>query len=135
MDKYRDIWTRSFANELGRLAQGVADRETGTNTVFFIPRHKVPKGRTVTYGRIVCKLRPHKKEVERTRLTVGGNLIDYPGDVSTKTAGLTTAKLLFNSVVSTPNAKFMGIDVKNFYLNTPMERYEYMRLPLSLIHI
>ena len=25
----------------------------------------------------------------------------------------------------------MTIDIKNFYLNTPMERYEYMRLKLS----
>jgi hypothetical protein len=44
---------------------------------------------------------------------MGGNLIDYPGDVSTKTADLTTAKILFNSVLSTPKAKFMGIDLKN----------------------
>jgi len=78
-------------------------------------------------------MRPMKKEVERTRLTVGGNLIDCPGDVSTKTANLTTAEILFNSVVSTPDAKFMGIELKNFYLNTPMERYEYMRLPIDII--
>jgi hypothetical protein len=74
-----------------------------------------------------------KKEVERTRLTVGGNLIDYWGNVSTKTADLITAKILFNSVVSTPDAKFKGIDLKNFYLNTPLERYEYMRLPIAII--
>jgi hypothetical protein len=57
---------------------------------------------------------------------VGGNLIDYPGDVSTKTADLTTAKILFNRILSTPKAKFMGIDLKNFYLNTPLDCYEYM---------
>ena len=27
----------------------------------------------------------------------------------------------------------MTTDVKDFYLNTPMERYEYMRPPISLI--
>jgi hypothetical protein len=26
----------------------------------------------------------------------------------------------------------MCLDIKNFYLGTPLERYEYMRLPLSL---
>jgi hypothetical protein len=78
-------------------------------------------------------IRPQKEEKERTRLTVGGNLIHYPGDVSTKTAGLTTAKLLFNITISTPGAKFMCMDVKNFYLNTPMERYEYMCLPMAQI--
>jgi hypothetical protein len=87
----------------------------------------------VTYGRIVVSVCPQKAEVKQTRLTVGGNLIDYPGDISTKTAGLITAKVLFNSVISTPNAKFMGIDLKNFYLNTPLDRYEYMKMPIVLI--
>ena len=77
--------------------------------------------------------RPQKDEPHCTRLTVGGNLIDYPGEVSTPTAGTTTAKLVFNSVVSTPKAKFMGIDIKNFYLGTPMARFEYLRLPINLI--
>jgi hypothetical protein len=40
-------------------------------------------------------------------------------------------KLLLNSVISTKNARFMTIDIKDFYLNTPMMRYEYMRLKLS----
>ena len=42
-----------------------------------------------------------------------------------------TVKLLLNIIVSTPNAKFMSIDIKDFYLNTPMPRYEYMRLKLG----
>jgi hypothetical protein len=77
--------------------------------------------------------RPQKEEPNRTRLTVGGNLIDYPGDVSTPTADTTTAKMVINSTISTPNAKFMCADIKDFYLGTPMERYEYMRLPMALI--
>ena len=40
-------------------------------------------------------------------------------------------KLLLNSVISTRNAKFMTLDIKNFYLNTPTERYEYLRLKLD----
>jgi hypothetical protein len=82
---------------------------------------------------MVFEIRPQKAEVEHTRLTAGANLIDYPGEVSTKTAGLTTAKLVFNSIILTPNAWFMGIDVKNVYLNTHMDRYEYMRLPIDLM--
>ena len=42
-----------------------------------------------------------------------------------------TVKLLLDSIVSTPNPKFMSIDIKVFYLNTPMPRYEYMQLKLS----
>ena len=53
--------------------------------------------------------------------------MDYLDDVSTKTAGLTTAKMLFNSVVSTSDAKFCMFDISNMYLNTPLDDYQYMR--------
>ena len=48
---------------------------SGTNNIFFIPKDKVPAGRTVTYGRILVEIRPQKVETHSTRLTVGGNLI------------------------------------------------------------
>ena len=57
----------------------------------------------------------------------------YNHDASCPTAGLTTCKLLFNSTIATPGATFIGMDVKNFYLNTPMKVFEYMRLPISII--
>ena len=81
----------------------------------------------------MAKIRPQKDETHRTRLTVGGNLIHFPGDVKKPTAYLITAKLIFNSVLSTKNAKFMCADIANFYLNNPMNRYEYMKLPLEII--
>ena len=38
-----DIWRTSFANKLGRLANGVGTRmPTGSNTLGFIPKSKVP---------------------------------------------------------------------------------------------
>jgi hypothetical protein len=126
------LWQQSNDDEIGRLAQGHG-KIKGTNTLFFIPRSKVPKGRTITYLRVVCAHRPEKENPFRVRWTVGGNLIEYPGDVSTKTAGLIDAKLLFNSVISTPNAKFMTGDLKDFYLGTPMERFEYMRIPVHML--
>ena len=81
----------------------------------------------------MAKIRPQKAETHRTRLTVGGDLINFPCDVTTPTAYLITAKLIFNSVLSTKNAKFMCADIANFYLNNLMERYEYMKLPLDII--
>jgi hypothetical protein len=116
----KDKWIHGFANEISHLAQGVGTRmPTGTDTYHFIQREQVPSDRKVTYGRIVATIRPQKAETHRVRLTVGGNLIDYPGDVSTPTADMTTAKILFNNVISTPDARFMCTDVKDFYLNTP----------------
>jgi hypothetical protein len=63
------------------------------------------------------------------RFTCGGDHISYPGKVSTETADLTTAKLLFNSVISTTGDHFAAFDIKNFYLNNPMDRFEYMWIP------
>ena len=59
MDKYGNIWMKSFANELGPLAQGICD-VPGANTIDFLPHADVPVGTTVTYGRIVWTYRPQK---------------------------------------------------------------------------
>ena len=59
------------------------------------------------------KIIPQKAETHRTRLTVGGNLINFPGDVTTPTADLIMAKLIFNSLLSTKNAKFTCVDIAN----------------------
>ena len=127
-------WENSCADEIGRLAQGRPPHmPTGTDTIRFIRVSDIPKGRRATYLRIVCTDRPQKTEPRRVRFTVGGDKIDYPFEVSTKTAGLITAKILFNSVISTPDAKFMTMDIKDFYLCTPMERPEYMRIPVAAI--
>jgi hypothetical protein len=40
--------------------------------------------------------------------------------------------MLINSIVSTPGARWMSIDIKDFYLNTPMSHYEYMKVPIHL---
>ena len=93
---------------------------SGTNIILFIPKDKVPAGRTVNYGRIVAKMRPKKAETHCTRITVGGNLIHFPGDVTTPTVDLIPANLIFNSVLSTKNAKLMCADIANLYLNNPM---------------
>jgi hypothetical protein len=78
-------------------------------------------------------IKDHKEEKERTRLTIGGDQIEYPGDKSTRTATLATAKILMNSVISTLGAKFLVIDIKKPNLNTPLGRFEYMVINLSLL--
>ena len=130
----RTTWMHSYGNEIGQLAQGMPGQNTGTNTIIFTKKNQVPKDRAkdVTYGLITCLVRPEKMdEPNRTRLVAGGNRVHYPGDAGTPTANLLTVKLLLNSIISTPNAKFMTMDIKDFYLNTPMARFEYMRLQLE----
>eukprot|EP00804_Cyclotella_cryptica_P020437 CCRYP_014425-RA/>CCRYP_014425-RA protein AED:0.04 eAED:0.02 QI:0/0/0/1/1/1/2/0/1218 len=131
--KYRDTWKNAYGKELGRLAQGLPSIVKGTDTIVFIQRAHIPHDlrKDVTYGRIVANFRPEKEDPYRIRLTVGGNRINYPGDCGTPTTDMVTVKILLNSVISTPNAKFMTIDIKDFYLMTPMARPEYMRLKLA----
>jgi Reverse transcriptase (RNA-dependent DNA polymerase) len=131
------LWEASACEEWARLAQGLPSAgipaSQGTNTIRFIPITDIPQGRKATYPRIVVADRPQKAQSRRVRVTVGGDQISYPHDVSTKTSGLATVKILLNSTISTTGARFMCIDIKDFYLNTPMSRSEYMRVPLGSI--
>jgi hypothetical protein len=120
-------WLHSTANEFGRLTNGVAPHiPSGSETMRYIFHHQLPPSRHATYARFVATERSHKAETKRVRLTVGGNIIHYPDKVSTPTADLSTVKLLLNSVISTPGARFATFDLKDFYLGTPMMRKEYM---------
>ena len=131
----QDVWTKAMCKELGRIAQGW-DGNAGTDTIFFMSHNEIkniPKDRTVTYARIVVDYRPQKNDPNRIRITVGGNLINYPGELTTRTADLTTAKILWNSTISTPGARLACADIENMYLQTPMSRYKYMRIKADLV--
>jgi hypothetical protein len=99
----------------------------------YLFHHQLPTGRQATHACFVATERPHKAETKRVQLTVGGSLVHYPYKVSTPTADLSMVKLLLNSVISTPGARFTTFDLKDFYQGTPMARKEYMRIPLASI--
>ena len=128
------LWETSCANDFGRLAQGVGTRmPTGTNTIFFIPASKVPHDRKVSYINPVASIRPKKVEKHRVRLTAGGDRLDYPGITATDTVSLSTTKIHLNSVLSTPKAKYLTTDIKDFYYGTPLLQYEYLRTSIKTI--
>ena len=127
------IWRNANAKEIVRLVQGYGEIK-GTNTIHFIPVSAIPKGRKVAYLRPVSAMPPEKAQPYRVRWTVGGDQeVDYPFDVSTKNADLTTAKLLFNSVLSTPNGMFRTANLKDFFLGTLMSRFEYLHVPKRML--
>lgn len=133
----REIWTRAFGKEIGDLAQGdELTREPGSDTIFFLTQDQIkqiPKDRVITYARIVVDFRLQKEDPNHVRITAGGNLINYPGKLTMNTANLTTAKIMWNSVISTKNAKYACFDLKNIYLRTPLDWYKYMKMPITLI--
>ncbi len=130
---YRNLYKNSYSKELGHLAQGIPDVVKGTNTIFFNNRADVPAERwkEVTYRRVNVEYRPEKSDPYQTCLIVGGNLIMYSINCGTPMVDHLTIKLLLNSVISMQGARFMTIDIKDFYLNTLMDQFEYMKLKLS----
>jgi hypothetical protein len=120
------LWTQGFGKKCGRLFQGIRDIP-GTDTCFFIKLTNIPKDRKITFGKIVCDYKPHKKEREHVRMTVGGDILDYSGDVATSTADITTFKILINSTLSTEDAAIVMMDIHNYYLGNPLPRFEYIK--------
>jgi hypothetical protein len=43
--KTRATWTHSYGNKLRQLAQGMLGQVMGMDTIFFIPKDKVPRAR------------------------------------------------------------------------------------------
>ena len=106
----------------------------GTNTICFIPNSDVPfTTNKVTYPRLVCDIRPNKAETHRTRLTVVGNLLYYDVTLATPTTKINTAKCLFNSIFSTPNAKCLIADIYKYYLSNDLPQPEYIKIHISII--
>jgi hypothetical protein len=131
--KYKKAWSLSEANTFGLLANGNGGHiKNPTNTIEFISQHKVLADcrKDVMYGQFVCLVRPKKAVPNQMQFTVGGDRINYPGEVATPTAEMLVAKMLFNSVISMKGAQFMTMDIANFYLMTPLHRPKFIRIKL-----
>jgi hypothetical protein len=135
-----EVWQTAFSKDFGGMAQG--DNKTGqkgTEAMFVMShnaiKHVLKEGKIFTYCNPVVGHRPQKEDPNRIRLTAGGNFIQCDKELSVPTAGLLeTAKLHWNSIVSTAMAKYMCIDLKNFYPTAKLEFYEYRTIPSRISH-
>ena len=118
--KFSHIRNTSYANELGRLCQGIGkgskipknQRVEGTNAFQIIKFEDIPQyiRKEICHSMVVCEVKPHKEYPNQTRITVAGSQIFYPGDVGTPTGSLNLVKLIINSVLSRHNARFLCFD-------------------------
>jgi hypothetical protein len=132
-----EVWQTAFGKDFGGMCQG--DNKTGqkgTNAMFVMTHdeiaHALRAKRVFTYGNPVVDHRPQKENPNRIRITAGGNLIKCDDEVSVRTADINTAKLHWNSVISTIGERYMCLDIGNFYLTAALEYFEYMKMPLVL---
>ncbi len=108
---------------------------TGTDTIFVMdPKDvpNIPKNQPPTYAKVVIAYWLQKEDPYCIRITMGSNLINYPSELTTHTTDMMTAKLHWNSVLSTPNARYMCLGIRNFYLTATLDHNEYMKMPISL---
>ena len=109
------ICHRNRTTGTGHSRTGGRDQHTVLNQENICPRRQV-EGRDVWANS--GGLQPENTDPYQIRITVVGDRVNYPGDCGTPAVDFTTVNFLLNSIVSTLNAKFMTIDVKDFYLNT-----------------
>jgi hypothetical protein len=118
------------------LAQGKPGITKATNTIFFLTHKEIryiPLDQMVSYARIGIDHRPQKEDPNRIGITVGGNFINHPFELTTQTTDMVSSTLLWNSTISTPGACFGGANIINMDLDTPLDCYEYMKIPLALL--
>ena len=79
---------------------------------------------------MVMDYRPNKDDPYRTRLTIGGDKLDYYGDSASPAASIIETKLMLNSTISDAKhgARFFCLDVKDFFLQSLLPEPEYMRI-------
>jgi hypothetical protein len=111
-----EVWQTPFGKDFGGMAQG--DNKTGqkgTNAMFVMTHNKIAHAycekKFFTFTNPVINYHPQKDDPNWIRITTMGNLITYNGKLSVHTADINTAKLYWNSVVSTSNAKYMCLDI------------------------
>ena len=68
-------------------------------------------------------------------MTAGGNCLDYPDDTISPTVSIIDANIHFNSTISYAKrrARYMTLDIKNYYLGSPMHNKQFLRIHQSMI--
>ena len=109
----KEQWERAGGEEIIRLFESLTGR--------LIRINDIPKGRKATYYNPRCRIKMKNGELQyRVRGTAGGDRVEYDGETAAFTASMQTLKILLNAVVSDQNARFATVDIKDYYLGTPL---------------
>ena len=109
----KEVWETGFGKEWGGLSQeNNRTGSIGTDTFMILRPDQVlliPNYCVVTYDNIRIYYRPQKEDPNCVSITAGGNLIIYPGELTTRTADITTSKIPWNSVLSTKKSIYVCV--------------------------
>jgi hypothetical protein len=80
----------AFGKDLGGMCQGNNKTgQKGMDAMFVMAQANIPNiptDQTVTYANVVVNHCPQKEDPNQIWITAGGNLINYPGVLTTRTA-------------------------------------------------
>jgi hypothetical protein len=118
------VWQTAFGKDFGGMAQGDNEAgQTGTNVMFIMTCNKIAHAyaakKFFTFANTVVDYYPQKDNPNHIWITAMGNLIAYDGKLGVCTADINTAKLHWNSIVSTTQAKYMCLDIRKFISQWP----------------
>jgi hypothetical protein len=111
-----EVWQTVLGKDFGGMCQG--DNKTGqkgTNAMFVMTHdeiaHVLQAKKVFPYANPVVDYRAQKEDPYHIRITAGGNLITYKEELSVRTADINTAKIHWNSVISTDATMYMCLDM------------------------
>ena len=98
-----------YAKELAKYQKSPRKKRVeGTKIFRIIKFEDIPQDRRkIFHSMVVCKVKSHKEDPNRTHITVTGSQICYPGYVGTPNGSLDLVKIIMNSVLSRRNARFV----------------------------
>ena len=85
-----------------------------------------PQRPKITYANFVCNIKLSKTETHRVCMTVDGDPIS-------PAISLLDFNIHLNSVISDTRkwARYLTVDIINYYLNNPVANFQYMRIHLK----
>ena len=128
----KHVWEEVMCRELGNILDVWKDTEV-TQTVRFLTHEEIaaiPGDRIITYATIVVDYRKQKDDPNQVRITIGDKLLKYDQELIVRTADLTTSNIRWNGTISAEGARYMCSDISGFYLETPLPKFEYMKMSM-----
>ncbi len=98
------VWQTAYGKDLGGWHKGI-QKQDNTNAMFVMTHnelaHVLQAGKKFTFANPVVDYRPQMEDPNWIRITAMGNLVSYKGKLSVRAADMNTAKIHWNSIIST----------------------------------
>jgi hypothetical protein len=107
----------------------------GTKAMFVMKPEEVdhrPAARFAMYANIVINYQTPKEQPVSNFYHSRWQPHQLPWRIDDAHSRYHDIQLHWNSVLSTQQAKYMCLDLKNVYLSGPLNRYEYMCIPIGM---